>query len=136
MDILFLFKKKVSKQFIKFCIIGLESTVLNYLVFLILLYFLFVDYLISAGIGFLSGVFLGFIFNKLYTFNSNKKSVITLPKYFFVYLFSLGFALLSLKFLVEFVGIKPLISNALLIPVTTFINFFGTKILVFKNKEW
>jgi len=129
-------KREISKQFLKFCLIGLESTVLNYLVFLTMFYFLMINYLISAGTGYLSGVILGFIFNKLYTFDSKQKSLTTVPGYLGVYLFSLSFSLIMLKFLVEFVMINPIISNALLIPITTLITFFGTKIFVFKNKKW
>ncbi|VVB78730.1 GtrA-like protein [uncultured archaeon] len=129
-------KKEVSKQFLKFCLIGLESTVLNYLVFLTMFYFISINYLVSAGTGFVSGVFLGFIFNRLYTFNSKEKSISTIPGYLLVYLFSLVFSLIALKFLSESIMINPLVSNALLIPITTVMNFFGTKIFVFKNKKW
>lgn len=136
MKILPLFKRKVSGQFIKFCLIGLECTILNYLVFIIFLYFFSIYYLISAGCGFFSGVLLGFIFNKKYTFNSNKKISIALPKYFLIYLLSLAIHILLLKFLVEYLSIKTLISNALLLPITTTINFLGTKIFAFENREW
>jgi len=136
MALLPLLKRDVSKQFIKFALIGLESTILNYLVFLILFYFLSVHYLIAGGSGFIAGVFLGFIFNKLYTFESSQKSSTTLPGYLLVYLFSLIFTIIALKLLVDFVGIDPLISNVFVICITTLINFFGTKILVFKNRKW
>jgi len=101
-----------------------------------MLYYLSINYLISAGTGFLSGVFIGFIFNKLYTFNSKMTNTSTIPLYFIVYLFTLLFTVGSLKFLVEIINIPPLPANALLIPITTLINFFGTKIFVFRNKKW
>ena len=131
-----LFRREVTGQFIRFCFIGLESTVLNYLVFLILLNFFFVFYLISAAAGFLAGMFFGFTFNKIYTFRSRRKSVISLPVYFLVYLFTLGFNLIALKLLVGFAGLQPLISNAVLIPISTLMNFFGTKIIALQNKKW
>jgi len=129
-------KREVTRQFIRFCLIGLESTVLNYLVFLIMFYFLSVNYLVSSAIGFMSGVLLGFIFNKKYTFSSDRKVSSTLLKYLFVYLFSLTVQIVSLHFLTEEIALNPIISNAVLLPVTTIINFFGTKIIVFKNKKW
>jgi len=129
-------KRDVSKQFLRFCIIGLESTILYYLVFILLYNFLFFYYLISAFISFLSGILFGFVFNKLFTFNSKEKDRITFPIYFLVYLFSMIFTLISLKILVDLFNINPLISFALLIPITTLINFFGTKIFAFKNKKW
>ena len=129
-------KRAVSRQFIRFCLIGLECTVLYYLVFTILYYYLLFHYLFAAIISFLSGIALGFIFNKLYTFNSKEKTKIAFPIYFLIYSFSMVLSIISLKYLVEYANIHPLISFALLIPITTLINFFGTKIFVFKNKRW
>lgn len=133
MDIL---RREVSKQFVRFALIGLESTILNYLVFIIMLNFLAIHYLPSAATGFISGVFLGFIFNKIYTFRSDRKLSISFPIYLLVYAVSLSFTLLALRFLVESVGITPLFSNLMILPITTLMNFFGTKILAFKNKDW
>ena len=129
-------KREISRQFIRFCLIGLECTVLYYLVFILLYNYLSFHYLTSALISFLSGIFFGFAFNKIFTFNSKEKNTIAFPTYFLVYLFSMIFTLVSLKLLVDFLKINPLISFALLIPITTLINFLGTKIFVFKNKKW
>lgn len=129
-------KKDVSKQFLRFCLIGLECAILTYLVFLILYYYLSINYLISSGAGFISGVLFGFMFNKIYTFESKEKSTTVFPPYLLVYFFTFILAIVGLKVLVENFGLNPLISTALLMPVTTFINFFGTKILAFKNKKW
>lgn len=131
-----LLKREISKQFYKFVLIGLESTILNYLIFIVLLYFFSVNYLISAGSGFVSGVFLGYVFNKIYTFGSKRKHTIAFPIYLLVYSFSLTFTLLSLTILVEFLGLIPIISNLMVLPITASINFFGVKILAFKNLKW
>jgi len=129
-------KREVSRQFIRFCLIGLECTVLYYLVFILLYNYLSFHYLTAAVISFLSGILFGFVFNKIFTFNSKEKNTVAFPTYFLVYLFSMVFTLISLKFLVDSLNLNPLISFALLIPITTLINFFGTKIFVFKNKRW
>ncbi len=44
--------------------------------------------------------------------------------------------ILKLFFKSSCVGFAPLLSLLLVNPIIVFINFFGTKILVFKNKEW
>jgi putative flippase GtrA len=129
-------KKTVSRQFIKFCLIGLESTVLNYLVFIISLYFLSIYYLIASAMGYLSGTFFGYFFNKVFTFNSNRKNSQAVPLYLAVYTFSLFFTIGVMKMLVDFLGIHPMISKLIVIFMTTIINFIGIKIIVFKNKEW
>lgn len=131
-----LLKREVTKQFLRFCLIGLETTILYYLIFILLFYFLKIHYLISAAAGFVIGVSVGFFFNRLLTFNYKTKSVITPMGYFLVNLFSLGFTMITLRFLVEFIGIYPMIAIVLLIPITTIINFLGIKMFVFKNKKW
>lgn len=129
-------RRDVSKQFLKFCLVGLESTILNYLVFLVLFIFLGIHYLVAGGLGFISGTIPGYIFNKIYSFESDRKNVIAFPIYLGVYTFSLVFTIVSLKFLVDYIGINPLISNPITIIMTTVLNFFGTKILAFQNKKW
>ena len=131
-----IYNRYITKQFIKFCLVGLESTILTYLVFIILNSFLGINYLLASAIGFISGVFLGFIFNKMYTFDSDRKTRITLPQYLMIYLFSLIFNLISINFLVESLRFSPIISMLLINPIVVLINFFGTKIIVFKNKKW
>ncbi len=131
-----IYDRYVTRQFIRFCLVGLESTILTYLLFTILYYFFTTNYLLASAIGFLAGVFLGFIFNKLYTFESNKKSIMTLPQYFMIYLFSLGLNLISIKILVESFFLAPLLAMILVNPAILVVNFFGTKIIVFKNKRW
>ena len=75
-------------------------------------------------------------FNKSYTFRSSGKTSKTLLLYLLVYIFSLFFGLIILNGLVDYFGIEILIANFLIIFVTTTTNFFGTKILVFRNKKW
>ena len=131
-----LFKRKVSRQFVRFCLVGLESTILNYGIFVVLYSFFGINYLIAGGTGFVSGTVFGYIFNKIYSFQSRRKDTIAFPIYFVVYSFSLVFTIISLKVLVDFFGINPLISNLITIIITTIINFFGTKIFAFKDKKW
>jgi putative flippase GtrA len=136
MNLISTLKREVSRQFYRFALVGAECAVLNYLVFLILLYHLSVNYLISAGAGAISGIAFGFAFNKVYSFKSKREAKIEVIPYFLVYLTSFAFMLLALRILVDNLGLTPIIANALILPVTTLINFFGQKIFVFKNKRW
>jgi len=95
-----------------------------------------INYIFSAGAGFIGGVLLGFVFNKIYTFKSKRKSFSTILQYFLVYGFSLFFTMWLIKFLVEKMYFNPIVANLILQPFIVLINFFGTKILVFKNKKW
>ena len=131
-----LLKRDVIKQFLRFCLIGLETTILYYLVFIVCFNFISINYLVSAAIAFISSVFLGFFFNKLYTFHSKRKTTITFPEYLAIYSISLLLHLSAMRFLVETMGVMPIISNLFVLPFTTMINFFGSKIVVFKNRRW
>jgi len=134
--VLEILNRPVSRQFIRFCLVGVETTVLTYLTFLIMNHFLGIGYLLSSATGFVAGVFLGFIFNKEYTFKSSKAPLITFPQYLTVYIISLSFSLISIRLLVESLGFIPIISMILVNPVVLLINFFGIKMAVFKNKNW
>jgi putative flippase GtrA len=136
MSIKEILSKEISKQFLKFCFIGLEITIFSYLLFIVLFYFFSVNYIISSGIGFIGGVLLGFIFNKMYTFKSKRKNRIALPQYFLVYLVSLIVTMVLIRFFVENLNFHPLLSYLVIEPIIIAINFLGTKIWVFKNKQW
>ena len=70
-QIYLLSKLDIVHQFQKFFIIGLGSTTVNYLVFFIFFYFLEMFYLYAGLIGFFSGAFFSYYFNKKWTFKSN-----------------------------------------------------------------
>ncbi len=127
------FVKKATKQFIMFAIIGSFSTVVNYLIFYILLKW-GLYYLVSSAVGFLTGFFISFTFNKKYTFASRGNTKAEIIKYFLVVLFSLGASLLLLRFLVSSLLINSLIANIFSIGLSTILNFTGAKFIVFKRQ--
>ena len=129
-------KREISKQFLRFAIVGLACATLTYLIFILSYYFLTINYLISATLGIVAGVSFGFGFNKKCSFNSKKRNVIALPKYILVYVISWLFNLVALKFLVESKGLNPIPSNLIILPIIVAINFFGIKIFAFQNKNW
>ncbi len=129
-------KREVSKQFLRFCGVGILITIFAYIVFFVLFYFFSINYLISAAISFISGVIAGFALNKVYTFRSKRRNLVTIPQYFLVYGISFTFAMFSIAFLVESLDLNPIISNLIVQPIIVFMNFLSTKIIVFRNKQW
>lgn len=123
----------VKKQFLKFIVIGVFSTFVNYSVFYVLYNFLFFHYLFSSGVGFLAGVFAGYNLNKTWSFGIKEKSFEYVFKYYIVYTISLFLGLGSLYVLVNNLGILPEIANVITIGLTTCTNFIGIKIWVFKK---
>jgi len=128
-----LLKNKISVEFYRFIVVGVWSTIINYGIFYILLEFLSVNYLTSSAVGFISGVFAGYGFNRKWTFKVEKEKKNTeIIKYYTVYIVSLILSLLFLKIIVDVVGVDPRIANILAIGLTTFTNFVGIKMVVFK----
>ena len=122
----------IKEHLTKFLIIGFFSTLLNYSIFYIFLEIFKFFYIISSCLGFLAGVFFGFYFNKIWTYNNSNKSIIYIYKYLTLYLFSLIVSITFLFIFVHYGKINALFSNVFCIFITTLINFTGTKYWVFR----
>lgn len=122
------------EQFLRFITVGLITTTISYGVFLAALKLFFINYLISSCISFLSGVFLGYFFNKRWTFDSKKsESKKVILNYFLVYFLSLFISLIFLKISVDFFKIIPELAYIISIGITTCTNFIGIKFFVFRK---
>lgn len=127
-----MFSYKMTKQFIKFCIIGGISTVINYAVFYYLYQTMKVGYLFSSTTGFIAGMIFGYYFNRTWTYKS-AKSYKKLVMYFMAYGVSLVIGLILLRFFVENMHFDARVANLLVIIVTTLTNFIFTKFFVFRR---
>jgi putative flippase GtrA len=125
-------QKDTLGQFVRFVIIGLLSTALNYGIFFFLLQ-LNVNYMWASAVGYISGVLAGFVFNKNWTFTKSSSNKSYLFKYLLLYAVSLGVSLLFLNLTVGKAGMDAKIANFFCIVLTTIINFAGTKYVVFKT---
>ena len=119
-------------SFIKFCIIGVFNTGLNYSVFY-LLTLLKCPTLLAGSIGFISGAVSGFILNRRFTFSSQVDFASGMGKYLLIQ--ALG---LTVHFMVQYFCLFVLLFPKLLsqlpgIVFTTFINYFLSKKFVFKS---
>ena len=122
------------RQFSKFIVVGVWSTIVNYGLFYILLHFLSVHYLIASASGFIAGVFAGYHLNRIWTFQAHdKRRHRDIVKYYSVYIASLSLSLLFLKITVSVFGIDPYIANIFAIGLTTCTNFLGLKFVVFRR---
>lgn len=119
------------KEFIGFVLAGGAATVLNYLVFLVLLSFSF-QYLLASSIGFVSGIGVSFTINKLWVFSDLTHNQTRFVRYLVAYVFALAAQLLLLEALVQF-GIRPEIANIIAIAIVVVINFFVVRKFVFRT---
>ncbi|MDG1436751.1 MAG: GtrA family protein [Rickettsiaceae bacterium] len=128
-----LLRHGVSKQFYRFIVVGVWSTIINYGIFIALLELMDINYLLASAMGFISGVFAGYGFNRKWTFKVEaKKGNAEIIKYYIVYSASLVLSLAFLHGVVDVLGLDPKIANILAVGLTTCTNFIGIKIMVFK----
>lgn len=126
--------KKTAKEFKNFAIVGIISTAVNYLIFYTLVHFFGLHYLISSSFGFITGIFVSYGLNRIYTFSDPSIDMKNeFAAYVVVCIFSLLLSLASLWVFVELFGINPLIGNVLAIGVSTVSNFLGLKTFVYSN---
>lgn len=128
----FIRSNKNLQEFIKFCIVGVANTAVNYFFYMLFLFAWSAHYLIAGVIGYLAGAVFGFIVNRKWTFKSTIANT-----YLFVYLAINVFSLL-INGLIQWVVVEKLhvaiiLSQACGIVVTTFINYFLTRKLVFQR---
>ena len=80
---------EVLTYFLRFILIGILNTSINYWVYFILFYKCHIYFMLAGVIGFLSGGISGFIMNKTWTFKSEASIMNEGLKYFLVQCFCL-----------------------------------------------
>jgi len=128
------YSKGVS-EFFKFAYIGLMGTVLNLFLLSFLTEFAGVYYIYSAIIGFVAAATHNYVLNKIWTFKEvlGKGFFIKGVQFFIVSLIALAVNVSLLYFFTEFLKIYYVVSQAIAILITLFVNFFGNKIWTFKK---
>lgn len=123
------------RQFIKFCIVGSISAIINFGVLYSLTEWLHVWYIISAILGFILAVIFNFCLNKFWTFrNLDKKrgALNQLLKFLVVSLTGLVINTLIIYNLTEFIKFDYRLSWVFACAAVTFWNFCLNKFWTFK----
>ena len=127
-------KKNIVYQFKWFIISGGLATLLNYVVFFMLYKYADLNSVISAGIGYVSGMFLSFFLTKYLAFSSQIFSKRELFSYVLFYFMSLLLNMFFVYLVSRYITVvTPEISYVFILGVMTIINFLGCKRLVFKQ---
>jgi putative flippase GtrA len=128
---------RLTKEFLKFAIVGLINTVIHLIVLFILTEFFSIWYVLSSLIAFLVAVTNSFIMNTLWTFRKNikHKTVMKYWKFFIVSVITALFNLFFLYIFTEFVGLWYMLSQFIAIVLTLMMNFIGNKFWTFKEDE-
>jgi putative flippase GtrA len=126
--------KKFINQLVKFLVVGGLCTVLNYTVFYLNYSVIQINYVVASGIGYITGLILGYYLNRNWTFatekshNQKRREFVI---YITVYLISLVLSLLLVALLVDVLRFNPLLANVFAIGLSTITNFIGLKLVVF-----
>ena len=124
--------KNSSRQFLRFIIIGIKSTIVNYL-FYILLYQLTSNIFLSAIIGYCSGLMNSYIFGKSWVFKNSEKDRLNVFVRFLLVYFIGALIMVSITSYLSLKGIDYRLAWSFAICLVIFNNFLGSKYFVFKR---
>jgi putative flippase GtrA len=119
-------------QFVKFGIVGVSNTLINFAVYLLLLKVFDVWYLAAAAIGFGVGAVNGFLLNRRWTFEGHVGDSLTPVRWAIVQSCGLGLNELLLFFWVGVVGVDKILGQALAIVVVTTVTFLANRAWTFR----
>lgn len=125
-----------KKAFWIYCFLGFISTVSNYIFTIVFADAFHISGTIANVLAWLLSTFISFILFRYFYFDRTNNSFINeLLKFASARVFTLGAETLSVLVFVDYLKFDLRIIKAILIPVTAILNYFISKLFVFKNKE-
>ncbi len=122
-----------GRLFLKFCLVGVLNTVVNYGVFAGLLAF-HAHYLLASSAGFLAGVITSYGINRRWTFAvAQQASWPEASRFLLVNLAALGANAVAMYASVEWLRSPARLAWCIAIGVSLNVNFFGSKRWVFRR---
>ncbi|MDP4000080.1 MAG: GtrA family protein [bacterium] len=124
-------RDKHARQFVKFVLVGLTTTAINFTVYGLLL-IVGVYYLTAAVISFSVATLNSYTWNRIWTFRAGRHHIGKLAKFTVVQLLGLSFNLIGLWLLVEYAGLHEFPAQVLANGVVVMSNFVGNKFWTFR----
>jgi len=121
------------RRIFKFICVGLMNTVIGYVAFFMLLFFL--NYLVALVVAHFIGVTNSYLWNKYWTFRVKKFRPAELVKFNFVYLLVLGVNMFILYIAVELLAVDPRLGQLIVLPLITLLSYFGHKYWSFHDAK-
>lgn len=125
-------RDKHARQFVKFVLVGLTTTAINFTVYGLLL-IVGVYYLTAAVISFSVATLNSYTWNRIWTFRAGRHHIGKLAKFTVVQLLGLSFNLVGLWLLVEYAGLHEFPAQVLANGVVVMSNFVGNKFWTFRS---
>lgn len=131
-----LLQRRVVRQFVKFGIVGVSSTAIDWGVFYFLNSFFGLYYLLAKVLSFLVAVVNSFFWNRRWTFRSrSQQKAQEFSKFMFIYTLSLAINAGIMFLAVDFLHWRKIFSLIAATGFTTFWNFFANKFWIFRHSQ-
>ena len=125
-----------KKAFWIYCFLGFISVVTNFALTIVLVKTFNLYGTVANILAWLASVMISFVLFRYFYFDRTNNSFLNeLIKFASARIFTLGVETLSVFVFVDLLHLDIRIIKAILIPVTAILNYFISKIFVFKNKE-
>ncbi len=122
---------------VRFVLVGAINTVVGYVSYSALVLWVFggvpFGYVISLIVSYALAITIAFVLYRRFVFRVTGHVMRDYVRFVGVYLVSIGLNAAALPVLVEYVGLSPLIAQAIVLIVTTLISFFGHKSFSFRR---
>lgn len=128
---------KKYKRLIRFSIVGLINTIVDFTIFIFLNKFFGLYFIFSQILGYAGGVINSFILNKIWTFKDkgiNEKTPKQFAKFMIINLVSLSSTLIGMNIFVNYLNISVVVSKIMVTFISQIINYMGYKLCVFNSK--
>lgn len=132
----FIAQRPFIKQFIKFGLVGVMNTMIDYTIYAALFYVVHVHYLLANIISFSVAVSNSYILNRRWTFRSDHPAWRTeAAKFIVVNIIGLGLSEILLFLQVDHLHISKLLAKLFAIVVVLFWNYVGTRFWAFRHRR-
>lgn len=127
-------------EFIKFCLVGLSGFFVDTAVLVCLVHFYLFDPRLAAVFAFLIAVCWNYVLDRVWTFNSGRKTRISYsyPSFVMICLAGLGIRIGVMHLLIAYTGMGKspwyVLASVIGIFVATFFNFLGSKYIAFSTR--
>lgn len=131
-----LLQRRGVRQFVKFGIVGVSSTVIDWGVFYFLNSFLGIYYLLAKVLSFLVAVVNSFFWNRRWTFRSrSQQRAKEFSKFLFIYSLSLAINAGIMFLAVDFLHWRKIFGLIAATGFTMFWNFLANKFWIFRHSQ-
>jgi putative flippase GtrA len=129
-------KADMTSQFIKFSIVGVVNSLVQFIVFLALYRILHLYYLLASGIGYGAGMINSYLLNKHWTFMHRKKRTFgEIARFVIVNAAALAVNLLVLKMFKEAAVVSIETGQVFAIGFSLVVNFLGNRHWTFRTAD-